>query len=165
MQRIHQGISVHWPLNCFFESLFSLTTKKSSKLYIIDPSCRETTGDWQIPLTKGQQCCFHAISWHTVSWTKMALWLRAFPKKKFIASFPRKGQAILAAIGWTTIQGHFKNTYELLNLRALKNKFLYKNQIFQSMSKIFWVEFQRFPLKFHTKYLTHTLKDDPFIKC
>ena len=27
------------------------------------------------------------------------------------------------------------------------------------MSKIFCVEFQRYPLKFHTKYLTHTLKD------
>ena len=27
------------------------------------------------------------------------------------------------------------------------------------MGKIFCVEFQRVPLKFHTKYLTHTLKD------
>ena len=36
---------------------------------------------------------------------------------------------------------------------------LYKNRIFQCMSKIFCVEFQRVPLKFHTKYLTHTLKD------
>ena len=36
---------------------------------------------------------------------------------------------------------------------------LYKNYIFQCMGKIFCGEFQRYPLKFHTKYLTHTLKD------
>ena len=59
--------------------------------------------------------------------------------------------------------GHFKNTYELLNPRALKISMLYKNRIFQCMGKIFCVEFQREPLKFHTKYLTHTLKDVDFI--
>ena len=53
----------------------------------------------------------------------------------------------------------FKYTYELLNPRALKISKLYKNHMFQSMDKLFWVEFQRCPLKFHTKYLTHTLKD------
>ena len=40
---------------------------------------------------------------------------------------------------------------------------LYKNRIFQCMGKIFCVEFQRYPLKFHSKYLTHTLKDVHFI--
>ena len=59
--------------------------------------------------------------------------------------------------------GRFKNAYELLNLRALKIPMLYKNRIFQCMGKIFCVEFQRVPLKFHTKYLTHTLKDVNFI--
>ena len=59
--------------------------------------------------------------------------------------------------------GRLKNAYELLNLRALKIPMLYKNRIFQCMSKIFFVEFQRVPLKFHTKYLTHTLKDVNFI--
>ena len=48
--------------------------------------------------------------------------------------------------------GRFKNAYELLNLRALKISMLYKNHIFQCMSMIFCVEFQRVPLKFHTKY-------------
>ena len=61
------------------------------------------------------------------------------------------------------IRGHFKNAHELLNLRALKILKLYKNHIFQCMGKIFCVEFQRVPLKFHTKYLTHTLKDEHFI--
>ena len=59
--------------------------------------------------------------------------------------------------------GRFKNTYELLNPRALKISMLYKNRIFQCMGKIFCVEFQRYPLKFHSKYLTHTLKDVHFI--
>ena len=61
--------------------------------------------------------------------------------------------------------GCFKNAYELLNLRAaLKISKLYKNCIFQCMGKIFCVEFQRYPLKFHTKYLAHTLKDRQFIR-
>ena len=60
--------------------------------------------------------------------------------------------------------GRFKNAYELLNLRALKISMLYKNHIFQCMSMIFCVEFQGLPLKFHTKYHTHTLKDVDFIR-
>ena len=32
------------------------------------------------------------------------------------------------------------------------------------MGKIFCVEFQRVPLKFHTKYFTHILKDVIFIQ-
>ena len=59
-------------------------------------------------------------------------------------------------------RGHFKNTYELINFiifRVLKFSTLYKDCcIFQCMGQIFCVEFQRYPLKFHTKYLTHTLK-------
>ena len=60
--------------------------------------------------------------------------------------------------------GRFKNTYELLNLRALKFSPVNKIHIFQCMGMIFCVEFQRYPLKFHTKYLTHTLKDMNFIQ-
>ena len=47
--------------------------------------------------------------------------------------------------------GHFKNTYELLNLRAFKFSPLNKIYHFQCMGKIFCVEFQRYPLKFHTQ--------------
>ena len=36
---------------------------------------------------------------------------------------------------------------------------LYEIIIFQCMGKIFCVEFQREPLKFHAKYLPQTLKD------
>ena len=60
--------------------------------------------------------------------------------------------------------GRFKNAYELLNLRALKFSPANKMHIFQCMGKIFCVEFQRVPLKFHTKYLAHTLKDAIFIQ-
>ena len=71
-------------------------------------------------------------------------------------------------MSWTDVcligaGGRFKNAYELLNLSALKISTLYKNCIFQCMGKTFCVEFQRYPLKFHTKYLTHTLKDMQFI--
>ena len=62
-----------------------------------------------------------------------------------------------------TARGHLKNVYELLPLRALKISMFHKKIIFQCMGKIFCVEFQRYPLKFHTKYLTHTLKDVYFI--
>ena len=64
---------------------------------------------------------------------------------------------------WETC-GRFKNTYQLLNLRALKSSPLNKIHIFQCMGKMFCVEFQRYPLKFHTKYLTHTLKNVDFIQ-
>ena len=47
--------------------------------------------------------------------------------------------------------GGFQKRVWLLNLRALKISMLYKNHIFQCMGKIFFVEFQRVPLKCHTK--------------
>ena len=37
------------------------------------------------------------------------------------------------------IWGYFKNTYELLNPRALKISMLYKNRIFECMGRIFFV--------------------------
>ena len=69
-------------------------------------------------------------------------------------------------MAWLSVPpgGRFKNTYELLNQRALKFSYENKIHIFQCMGKIFCVEFQRYPLKFHTKYLTHTLKDMIFMQ-
>ena len=57
--------------------------------------------------------------------------------------------AILDDVTW----GGFKKVYGLLNLRALKFSPVNKMHIFVC------VEFQREASKFHTKYLTHTLKD------
>ena len=62
-------------------------------------------------------------------------------------------------IPWKLFQlfwGCFRNVYELFDLRRLKFSTLHK-YIFQCMGKIFCVEFQRYPLKFPTKYLTHFL--------
>ena len=70
----------------------------------------------------------------------------------------------IPCLAWVTYEGRFKNTYELLNQRALKISPVNKIHIFQCMGKIFCVEFQRHPLKFHTKYLSHTLKDTIFIQ-
>ena len=56
-------------------------------------------------------------------------------------------------------RGCFKNVYELINVRAHKFSILNNNFLFQSMGKIFCVEFQKFPLKFHAKYVTHAWKD------
>ena len=63
-------------------------------------------------------------------------------------------------------RGHFKNTYELFNLRvrALEFSPVEKIYIFQCMGKIFCVEFQRYPLKFHIKHLIHALKYMIFIQ-
>ena len=78
--------------------------------------------------------------------------------KLHICNFIQISQRQWVKLNWGP-GGRFKNEYELLNLRALKISMLYENHIFQCMGKIFCVQFQRVPLKFHTKYLTYTLKD------
>ena len=60
---------------------------------------------------------------------------------------------------------HFKSAYKLLNLKAFKSSHLNKICIFQCMGRILCVEFQRVDLKFHTKYLTHTLFKDMILLC
>ena len=58
-------------------------------------------------------------------------------------------------------RGRFKNTYELVGLGARKFSLIDKLHIFQSMCKIFCMEFQREPLKFHKKIsYTYMEKDD-----
>ena len=97
---------------------------------------------------------------HTMHKGDKVLFLQVFFLKlacKLLALF-RAMSLLLGSSG-----GRFKNTYELLNLRVLKISKLHKNHIFQCMGKIVCVEFQRVPLKFHTNYLTHTLKDVDFI--
>ena len=67
-----------------------------------------------------------------------------------------------------TLQGpgrRFKHVYELVLLGAIQSSILHKLHIFQCIGKIFCVELLRCPLKFHTKYLTHTLQDTISIQC
>ena len=61
--------------------------------------------------------------------------------------------------------GHFKNTCELLIPRSLECSYLNEIHIFQRIGKEFCVEFQRVHLKFHTKFITHTLKETNFVEC
>ena len=75
-----------------------------------------------------------------------------------------KDLLVFSIISWHLGGGGSKTLMRLLNLRTLKFSHVNKIYIFQCMSKIFCVEFQRYPLKFHTKYLTHTLKDIIFIQ-
>ena len=61
-------------------------------------------------------------------------------------------------------RGNFKNAYQLLILRALKNF----NIVWKSFCSIYgWdilCRISNVPLKFHTKHLNHTLKDVWFIE-
>ena len=97
-------------------------------------------------LLRDKSFCFGSWRWHG---TCDMLINQSF-KSQVVLCFPRP-------------RGRFTNSYEILNLRVLNISMLYKNQIFQRMGKIFCVEFQRVPLKFHTKYLTHTMRDEDFI--
>ena len=81
----------------------------------------------------------------------------------YIYPFFRYALQLMTLASHACYGGRIKNEHELLNLRALKISMFYKNHIFQCMGKIFSVEFQRVPLKFHTNYLVHTLKDVDFI--
>ena len=64
--------------------------------------------------------------------------------------------------GWFHQPGvHLKLAYWLLNIRAFEISPLYKVCVVHSMGKIVCVKFQRGPLKFHTKYLAHTLRYIP----
>ena len=54
MSNKHHGVSNHQQLNCLFNSLFRLTAKEISKLWITGPLWGESIGYQWIPLTKGQ---------------------------------------------------------------------------------------------------------------
>ena len=78
--------------------------------------------------------------------------------RNWIPAISPNEQSIPEAI-WVAFQKH-----KLVNLGALKFSLVNKLHIFQCMGKIFCVEFQSFPLKSHTKHLTHTLKETIFIQ-
>ena len=102
-------------------------------------------------------------------WIFRALWDSVYklPRRKYLLhdlSFRLGCLSICLSSLNLAAGGRFKNAYELLTLRALKFSHVNKIHIFQCMGKIFCMEFQRYPLKFHTKYLTHTLKDMIFMQ-
>ena len=159
-----------WALNLLFvlhhfKSVYSLVTRSE-----IDDKPWDYISDWYV-------CMHYDNKWFdNLIWNTLCL-LTAFLVGYFIAVI------FLISMNHTwrnnfdmcNIYGageqlliRFKNVcelynLELLNLRAFKISVLYKSHIFQCMCKISCVEFQRVPLKFHTKYHTHTLKDVYFI--
>ena len=68
------------------------------------------------------------------------------------------------ALSYRWVKGQFQKCDVQTNLRSLKFSPLNKMHMFQCMGKIFCVEFQGIPWKFHTKYLAHTLNDMIFIQ-
>ena len=114
----------------------------------------------------------NAVSLLIVPWGRrqgtvdvLAFWLKFFKVAWLFQHQCLHSSYTLWILTCNGISGGFKNTYELLNLGALKLSPLIKIHIFQCMGKIFCVEFQKYPLKFHTKCLTHTLKDMILIHC
>ena len=83
----------------------------------------------------------YLVEFSDIGWV-MEVWLPCYP-----GAFQKHSRASVA------------------NLGVLKFSLVNKLHIFYSINKIFCVEFQRVYLKFHTKYLTHTLKDTIFIQC
>ena len=69
------------------------------------------------------------------------------------------------SLGWliSTIYSFQCICFVSYNQGAFQNRSaistMHKNRLFQCMDNIFCAEFQRYKLKFHTKYLTHTLED------
>ena len=73
-------------------------------------------------------------------------------------SFKKMHLKILSAKWWP-----FCLNLNMVNLKTLEFSPVNQIHIFQCMDKIFCVEFQRAPLKFHTQYFAHTLQDTIFI--
>ena len=111
-------------------------------------------------------------SWYkNVYPTRFSLWSCVEVHKAMYLVQLSRGGDYQVPLPWTALLGggggggggRFKNAYELLTPKALEISRFHENFIFQCMGKIFCVEFQRYPLKFHTKYLTHTSKYMRFI--
>ena len=83
-------------------------------------------------------------------------YLSGFRYDKTLHQILLNGQAMVRPL---CSEVRFKSAYELVDLKSLRFSTWYKNCIFQSMDKLSFVQVQRYPLKFHTKYPTHTLKD------
>ena len=83
----HNGITYHWQIDCLFNSLLRMTTKKTSKLHITRPFWGETTSHQRIPLTKGQWCECIPMVWHSYYLLK-ALLNALMPSHHYIQSMP-----------------------------------------------------------------------------
>ena len=153
------GVIYHWhAMGCLFQELGTTITKHGTAEFdYIGADSRFAHSQWETALQSND------ISHSLGTSLESALYINVRYIRISDTSYQWQMYEISKFGSQRTPGGRFKNTYELLNLRALKISKLHKNHIFQCMGKIFCVEFQRVPLKFHTKYLTHTLKDVDFI--
>ena len=162
---------LYWTLikkNFSVEYIMGILEKTDCLITMPHPNCY-----WSPDATSCQHPHSHLSNGHHWSVCRACqMWLLLVPQQTAVMAteLDRPAMDVTATTGYTwhkrkydTSGGRFKNTYELLNLRALKFSPVNKIDIFQCMGKIFCVEFQRVPLKFHTKYFTHTLKDTIFI--
>ena len=93
--------------------------------------------------------CSDIIAYNRVTLKPIFHWIWIMMEKSFVKRAPGDD---------------FEKAYELLNIKFLKFPPLTKMHTFSCMVKIFCVEFQRLPLKFHLKYFIHTLKKVYFIE-
>ena len=93
-----------------------------------------------------------------VSCLSSTAWLQATPHKDSYG-------VLFQVICWLMYYERIQQGTCQKRLRARKISLTNQLHLFQCMGKIFCVEFQRKPLKFHTKYLTHVLKDTIFKQC
>ena len=133
----------------FTQALIQVQVKENIKAPHHWPLWGEFTGDRWIPRTNGQWRgkCFHLMMSSYVCWvlytgrglchTYYAQWSRCPLSRRALPFLPG------------SLNRHLDGC-DLLNLKALK---------FQCMAQIYRAEFQRIPLKFHTKYLTLILKN------
>ena len=106
---------------------------------------------WQPFLGQGwfTHVCYKTITFQVMAWWRQApihYLSQCWQTLKLLYYMESLSHNELTHWGLGAFQKHL---YELLNPRALKISMSYKNRIFQCKDKIFCVEFQRFPLKFH----------------
>ena len=144
-------VSGHRPFVCLFKGVFVLISKSHQRSTLL------SLCEWNLPVTLQRASNVQSVSmpWRHQgsSWSStisinsndVVWWIkRCFEIIDIFADIHNVGSPLAG------LQGRrFKNTYELLNLRALKFSPANKIYIFQCMGKIFFVEFQRYPLKFH----------------
>ena len=143
------------------EYIFICIQNKSTKKQVSLPWIRNYIPHFSVRCdflcrTRGQDQ--YRNSYHKVKMVSQTIWFSWWQ-----SVFLDRHDSLYIEMGPRCPGGHFRNAYKLLNLRALKISVMYKNCIFQCMGKIFCVEFQMCPLKFHAKFLTHTLKDVYFV--
>ena len=130
------GVSNHQSCNCLLNRLFKARIKENIKAPCHWPLC------WGIHRWPVNSPHKWPVTWKMLSFDDVI---------------------IQETISWTNVSQGLRGAFQK-HLWALKFAPVNKIHIFECMGMIFCVEFQRYPLKFHTQYLSHTLKDMTTLK-